>query len=177
MNLLYIEKQLNELRVQEERLTKDYNKVLEKIKTEVSDLSHNRSLIMSNYDLNKILNAKRFIYTEGVKENFRGDASIQLSKAINDVTNDFKILRKQYIGCKDYDQWRCQGVDCEYGYCPSHGSVVFRIGMKERIERWDICHSKISDSEISDSDKSDILCFLNLLTDKKSRDEILKVGE
>lgn len=38
-------------------------------------------------------------------------------------------LNRNYYGVKNYDRWTRQRTDCEYGMGPSHGSIVFSIGL------------------------------------------------
>lgn len=41
-----------------------------------------------------------------------------------------KNMHKYYLGVKNYDGFGDQGSDCEYGYGPRHGSIVFSIGLR-----------------------------------------------
>jgi len=41
-------------------------------------------------------------------------------------------LRREYFGTKNYDRWRGQREDHNYGMGPRHGSVCFRIGLTEK---------------------------------------------
>lgn len=38
-------------------------------------------------------------------------------------------LNREYVGTKQYDRWDGQAVRCEYGMSPSHGHVIFSIGL------------------------------------------------
>jgi hypothetical protein len=40
-------------------------------------------------------------------------------------------LNSVYFGCKDYDRWSHQREDCQYGYGPRHGSIVFAIELRQ----------------------------------------------
>ena len=42
-------------------------------------------------------------------------------------------LWTRYFGTKNYDRWIGQREDHQYGYCPKHGSTVFRIGLKPEV--------------------------------------------
>lgn len=67
----------------------------------------------------------------------RTDREIQpvIETAIGHLRLGGSILRRTYVGLKQYDRWSAQEVQCEYGYGPSHGSVWFRIGMMEQYRR------------------------------------------
>lgn len=49
--------------------------------------------------------------------------------AIRDVATGPTGLRRRCFGVKDYDRWRGQREDHEYGMQPQHGALVFRIGL------------------------------------------------
>lgn len=44
----------------------------------------------------------------------------------------FRGMDWQYFGTKDYDRWHGQRADCSYGMGPSHGYIVFSIGLKQQ---------------------------------------------
>lgn len=45
----------------------------------------------------------------------------------------YSSLWERYFGTKNYDRWRGQRVDCTYGCGPTHGSVVFSVGLRRDI--------------------------------------------
>lgn len=51
------------------------------------------------------------------------------SDAVDDLLTGASSLRKQFMGTKDYDRFRGQRSDCEYGFAPRHGHTVFAIGL------------------------------------------------
>ncbi|WP_182056545.1 hypothetical protein [Pantoea sp. ME81] len=58
--------------------------------------------------------------------------------AMDDLANGATALKTEYFGTKDYAHWSDQRCDCAYGYGPSHGSVVFRIGLKHDYQGKDL---------------------------------------
>jgi len=56
-------------------------------------------------------------------------------QAIQDLANDCLWLRDGYFGIKDYDRWRGQVFNGNYGYGPKHGYVVFSIGLHQPSEK------------------------------------------
>lgn len=44
-------------------------------------------------------------------------------------------LWRVYFGTKNYDRWRGQREDHEYGYGPKHGSTCFRIGVTDEARQ------------------------------------------
>lgn len=51
-------------------------------------------------------------------------------------------LRREFFGTKDYDRWRGQRCDCEYGYGPRHGSIVFQIGLCADARKRDLTEAE-----------------------------------
>lgn len=56
-----------------------------------------------------------------------------IEEAIKLIQDDPEnALAKNYLGIKNYAACGDQRADCEYGYSPKHGSIVFSIGRKKR---------------------------------------------
>jgi len=47
----------------------------------------------------------------------------------------YKDLWKEFFGTKDYARWIGQRCDCAYGYGPRHGSIVFRIAVRDEVRK------------------------------------------
>jgi hypothetical protein len=165
-NLISVEKNINKtldlIKEEQNRHETRSNELNNKL----SNLKHDKEILMNNLGLDKIKNAKRFVYTKGVKKNFYGDATKQLAEAIFDVSQNFKIMKKEYIGCKNYQGFDGQAVDCEYGMCPTYGSMILEIGLTSEFR-----NNKVVPDE---NDICDILYYLNLLTTQNGRDKVLK---
>lgn len=52
-----------------------------------------------------------------------------LRDAALDAAGGFKRLRERQFGLKEYEQFEHQRCDCEYGYGPCHGCIMFEIGL------------------------------------------------
>lgn len=169
MKLLEIENKLIEIRKEEELLKSDYEKNIKTLANKKADLVQKQKIVMNNYNLDKIENARKFIYTKSLKKNFYGDASLSLSESIKDCLSGFQILKDEYLGIKDYASFIGRGIRCSYGMCPSYGSVMMRIGINE-----DYRHGKHSFTE---DELDDCLYYLKLLKDANFRNKILKDGE
>ena len=165
LNLVSIERQLITASKTRETIEKEYEKKLQEVDLLMHSLRHTKNMLLNNCDALKIANAKNFIYTRGCKKNFYGDASQMVEKVIKDVAQGCKILLHEYIGCKDYSSFFGQGITCQYGYRPSHGSVVMEIGTTSQFRKGEIAPTE--------DDYSDILYFLNLLLEKETRLVIL----
>lgn len=74
----------------------------------------------------------------------RGDFARIPASIINDAVEDIAAgcltLRREYLAIKDYEGFVSQRSDCRYGYSPTHGSIVFRVGLTDgaiaEIEKW-----------------------------------------
>jgi hypothetical protein len=62
-------------------------------------------------------------------------------------------LNSVYFGCKDYDRWSHQREDCQYGYGPRHGSIVFAIELR----------SEHRNKGLTDGQRSDCIYYLEAL--------------
>jgi len=58
------------------------------------------------------------------------DRQHALRKAIDDLATGAQAIKKSYFGTKQYAHWYGQYVECSYGYGPSHGHVIFSIGLR-----------------------------------------------
>ena len=72
------------------------------------------------------------------------DARTMVSDAIEQILQGGGTLKHEYQGCKSYDRWACQGCDCKYGYGPSHGSIIARIGLEEEARKRDLTAEEIA---------------------------------
>lgn len=55
--------------------------------------------------------------------------------AVDELAAGGQKMQTRYIGAKRYDGFH-QRCDCDYGYGPSHGSIVFSVGLtQERLQR------------------------------------------
>lgn len=85
-------------------------------------------------DIERCRTAMKNIYMEGRPD--IGHASFpeesrkaKIEKAISFIQKNGKTaLQHQYLGVKNYAGFGDQGCDCEYGYGPRHGHIVFSIG-------------------------------------------------
>lgn len=165
INLVDLQLKQKELIKEREKLTENYKRELSDINAEINKTEYYQNLLLNNFDANKIANAKKYIYTKGFKKYFRGEAEDKLIEAIEDIATGFKIMKKEYLGCKDYDRWIGQGITCSYGMCPRHGTVVMEVGLKSDY--------RFNRNEISNKDACDILYFLHLLKIKENRNLLL----
>jgi hypothetical protein len=169
MNIIQLENRVREVRGLVDEENKRHEAAKYKFAIELEELEKSRYAIMHSFDMDSIQTAKKYIYTKGVKVNSRGDAYRTLCECIADCSTGFKKIRREYFGCKDYSGFWGQGCDCEYGYGPSHGSIVFSIGL------WPDARKTID--SIPESDACAIVYYLNLLKDSDNRKGLLREHE
>lgn len=121
------------LDIQEKK--REYNEVINKLNNELNKLETELKMKYEGIQVDYINIAKEVLRVEGINRYGEGETREMTEKAIQDILDGFKRLDREYFGCKDYDRWSCQGVTCEYGYAPRHGSIVFRIGLTSKYER------------------------------------------
>lgn len=126
-----LEIKIRELKNEIDILRSEYNKTLKEKQTKLDNLQTKLNLAYAGVNVDYLDIAKKILYVEGLKYCKTGESPHAVSKAINDVMDGFKLLRREYFGAKNYAQWECQSITCRYGYGPTHGSVVFRIGMTD----------------------------------------------
>lgn len=81
-----------------------------------------------NIDLIKL--AESVMEVSGSFEKAGEDRQRALLKAIDDLATGAQAIKKSYFGTKMYARWHGQYVECSYGYGPSHGHVIFSIGLR-----------------------------------------------
>ena len=62
------------------------------------------------------------------------DAIKQIS-TVEPIRPRYGDLWRVYFGTKSYDRWHGQRCDCEYGMGPGHGSIIFRVGLRDAVRK------------------------------------------
>ena len=87
---------------------------------------------MSKIDWERFEKGSEQIEVFGVVDS--GERAAMIEEAIARIQeNPASALRAGYLGFKNYAHFGDQRCDCEYGYGPNHGSIVFSIG---RHDQW-----------------------------------------
>ena len=113
----------------------EYDVALKTLDNELNKLKTELKMRYEGIQTNYINIAKEVLRVEGINRYGDGETREMTEKAVQDILDGFKRLNREYFGCKDYTIWSCQGVICEYGYAPTYGSIVFRIGLTSKYER------------------------------------------
>lgn len=71
--------------------------------------------------------AETVVHVRGPNNYEREDGPQALQDAIRDLLNGAPGLRERFFGTKHYGGLPGQRCDCQYGFGPKHGSIVFAI--------------------------------------------------
>ena len=161
-NLFEIHKGLEKINTAQKELQENYENELRVLRAQKKELKTKLQYEINEINSNRIDNAKRFIYIEGLKNFGVGETRLCVDEFISDLVNDnYKIL-KEYYGCKDYDRFSCQQSNHRYGFGPAHGNIVFSIRATQ-----DFREGMITPNE---KDKNDILYMLENVKNHKIKE-------
>ncbi len=107
-----------------------HNKQLSEL---TKDLLETKRLIAASsegIDLDALKLAESVLEVRGTYAKAGDDRGLALQKAIDDLASGANGLKKAYVGTKQYAHWHGQFVEHGYGMGPSHGSVIFSIGIR-----------------------------------------------
>lgn len=86
---------------------------------------------MSKIDIERCEQAMRELDIRGIPDTPCRKKLIE--SAIGAIqANPADALKAEYFGIKNYAEFGDQRADCRYGYSPTHGSIVFKIGRRDR---------------------------------------------
>lgn len=114
---------------------------------QLQELQEGIGVLAAGLDLDQIRTAEEVLtirgnwaYCEAVNDQYHDEENQQVGRgvvrdAINDIANGCGKLKKKAIGFKIYSGFGPQRCDCEYGYGPRHGSVVFAVHLVEKYRK------------------------------------------
>lgn len=114
-----------------ERARREYEQRRKNLIQEIEEAKRLRRLYSAGLDIEKVALAEKTLEVWGdCNSEIRRQA---VEDAIRDVAAGGAKLHERYIGVKTYAHFGAyfgdQRQDCEYGFAPSHGTIVFRIGL------------------------------------------------
>jgi hypothetical protein len=165
MDLIEVEKRLQELYARRKEINENYETLKKANDYEIQVQISYRDLLLENIDIDKVKTATALVYVSGLKWVGCGDTIDAIDDAIADAVIGFAKLRKEFIGCKNYDRFTCQRSDHPYGYGPKHGSIVFRIELLDKLY------------SCSDEQLDCCIYFLQKLKQKNFREVLLRVHD
>lgn len=145
MNLVELEKQRIQLQQQIDQENTRHANELDGLSKSLAETKRLIAASADGLDVERIKRAEAVIEVRGAYSKAGKDRAHALQSAIDDLANGAVKIKKAYFGTKDYAHWHGQFVDCAYGYGPSHGSVIFSIGLRRsEVGR------QLADDEIND---------------------------
>lgn len=103
--------------------------------------------LLANVDLEKVALAKTVIKVSGLYERAGDDRAWAVEEAVRRIADGGEKLRHKYVGTKSYAQWYGQSVEHSYGMGPSHGSVIFDIGLTRTVRDRPECQALLTPEE------------------------------
>lgn len=134
-----LQRLLGSIRKRRKEVIEEHAEELKGLATRADKVEHEINLILKGLDLSAIRLAETVLAIRGIYAGAGQDRTWAVQKAIKwfSSANPFEemqyydYLTISYYGTKDYDRWHGQGVTCKYGYGPSHGNVIFSIGLQK----------------------------------------------
>jgi hypothetical protein len=122
-----IEQKLIELGREKEEEKKRHEEFMQKNMAQTKKAQRHKDMLLNGIDIEKILEAEKILAIRGLKEEY--DEGV-VKRCIAEIASGGKALHREYFGVKNYERFIHQGSNCEYGYGPRHGYIVFSIGLK-----------------------------------------------
>jgi len=107
-----------------------HKKQLSELNTDLAETNRLIAASADGIDLDALKLAESVIDVHGIFDKAGDDRTFALQKAIDDLAKGATNLKKAYVGTKQYAHWHGQFVEHGYGMGPSHGSVIFSIGIR-----------------------------------------------
>jgi hypothetical protein len=107
-----------------------YKKSIEGLKADLFEANRLIAAFADGIDVDVLKTAESVIEVRGSYDKAGDDRAYVLQKAIDDLAHGANTLKKSYFGTKQYAHWHGQFVECGYGMGPSHGHVIFSIGIR-----------------------------------------------
>lgn len=120
-----------------------HNTSISSFKTELAEANRLIAASADGIDIEVLRLAESVLEVRGSFEKAGEDRGRALQKAIDDLANGAVLLKKQYVGTKQYAHWHGQFIECGYGMGPSHGSVIFSIGIRRSELGRDLTEAEI----------------------------------
>jgi hypothetical protein len=156
MNLIEIQQERLKVQADIKTLTEEFKKTLKQKEQAVTSLDKQEQLLLNDINTDSVSLARTVIsvsgrlsevrhgqYPDQRRNNIR---QIAVDEAVEDLATGLVKIRKGYFGVKNYSGFGDQGCDCEYGMGPTHGSIVFSVGLNRERRK-----DEFTDSEIEAS--------------------------
>lgn len=153
MRLVEIENSLMNLNEAKREQIAHFDKKMKELQVSINHLERQKKLHLEGFDLKKIEEAERILQIKDAEY----DSSC-VRDAIADILRGTPHMKTHYFGSKNYQCFLLQRSDHPYVYGPTHGTIVFSIGLN-----WSYRNG------LSQEQEEDCLYYLNLLLDPDKR--------
>lgn len=116
------------LRADREEAIKRHDRLMHQIDTKLSENALQQKALRFGVTTETLALARSVISVRGtgaLGSNRKG----VVRDAMDALANGGGALHSRFFGTKNYDGWIDQRCDCNYGYGPKHGSIVFSVGL------------------------------------------------
>lgn len=162
INFVELETERTNLLKEIDAETKRHQDALSNLRNSLIQINTSLNLLTNNLDVERIQRAEKILYVRGLFSKAGDDKQKVLENSIQQILAGGGILFSSYLGTKSYDRWYGQYIDCRYGRCPSHGSVIFEIGFTDSFRK--------NNHPMNDDEKNDCIYYLrNLNTIQESK--------
>ena len=112
--------------------------------TDIARLETKMALITRRINPQQVERAKNTIEVRG--QVYPGMRQRVVENAIRQLARGGGVLHHEYFGTKHYSGFVDQRCDCEYGYGPKHGTVVFSVGLSSQFRERTLLSEQIEDA-------------------------------
>lgn len=106
-----------------------------RIKGEIAKRKAILNMAGDGIDPEKVALARTILFVRGEYDRAGDDRVSVISDAIKHFATGDGDMWRIAFGTKSYDRWHGQRTDCEYGYGPGHGSIIFQIGVLDDVRK------------------------------------------
>lgn len=129
-----LKNKITNLEVQRSKTVTKYENSIDKLDYRIKKAKQTLDYKMNGLDLHKMELGGKIIKLHGVCDSPRRLEAKE--EAIDDLLlNRGEYMKTTFIGVKRYDGFGDQACNCNYGYGPTHGGIVFSIGIKEEYRK------------------------------------------
>jgi hypothetical protein len=104
-------------------------------------------LALGGLDVGAVFRAKRILRVDGLYIDGKTDRGKVVDAAIGAVLEGGGQLFHNFFAAKSYDRWSGQFIVVPYGFVPSHGHIVFSIGLSDAARK---CGAPLNKGEMDD---------------------------
>lgn len=162
---------------------KDHESNLRRLDATLDDCKRREAILTADLDLGRIDRARKLIaagslwparwdgqrYSLDARDLATEPSPSRLAvvqSAIDDLATATDRLKREFFGLKNYEGFSNQRTDCQYGYGPRHGSIIFRVGLTDAAREY---------RGFTNAERDDAIYYLrNLARIQKAEGEAIK---